>query len=221
MIKKIIERLERLSGEYSEYEIFSDWIKASALSISNFSDIFHGRTWRKREAEYMDIVHKHGAEKMQAFAEMQGMLVLALEEDMEDVLGKIYMQAGLGNKNTGQFFTPFHLSCTAAAMSIPDDVNERKPLLLNEPSSGGGGMVIAAAKVLKERGVNYQRCMKVVAQDLDWKGVYMTYVQLSLLGIRAAVVQGNTLTEPFTNAKAYLPERVLSTPAEKGMLLWI
>ena len=28
--------------------------------------------------------------------------------------------------------------------------------------------MIAAARALKERGINYQNCMKVVAQDLDW-----------------------------------------------------
>ncbi len=27
--------------------------------------------------------------------------------------------------------------------------------------------------------------------------------------------------EPFINAQKYLPERVLITPAEKGILLWI
>lgn len=80
-------------------------------------------------------------------------------------------------------------------------------------------MIIAAVRVLKERGVNPQRCMKVVAQDLDWKGVYMTYLQLSILGIKATVVQGDTLTEPYTG-KGYPPERVLRTPAEKGVLLW-
>lgn len=219
MIRKIIEELERLSGEYSGYEIFSDWIKAGAISISNSSDIFHGRTYRKREGEYMDIVHKHGPDRMKVFAEMLGMLALALEENMEDVLGNIYMQAKLGNKSTGQFFTPFHLSYATAAMATPDDVSEENQFTMNEPSSGGGGMVIAVAKVLKERGLNYQRCMKVTAQDLDWKGVYMTYVQLSLLGIKAVVVQGDTLREPFSDACTFLPERVLYTPAQKRMFV--
>ena len=65
---------------------------------------------------------------------------------------------------------------------------------MHEPSTGGGGIIIAAAKVLKDRGLNYQKCLKVVAQDLDWKGVYMTYVQLSLLGIEATVIQGDSLS---------------------------
>lgn len=218
MVQNIIKRIADISGEYSGYEIFSDWIKASAIGISNSVDLIHGRVWERRENEYMDILNKHGAERMRVFAEMLGMLAMALEDNVEDVLGRIYMEAGLGNKNTGQFFTPFHLSYAVAAAGIPEDFSGERPFTINEPSSGGGGMIIAAAKILKERGIDYQKCMNVVAQDLDWKGVYMTYVQLSLLGIKAKVVQGNTLSEPFIRVKDYPPERILYTPAEKGVL---
>ena len=37
-------------------------------------------------------------------------------------------------------------------------------------------------------------------QDMDLKGVYMTYLQLSLPGIRALVVQGDTLAKPYGSA---------------------
>ena len=78
-------------------------------------------------------------------------------------------------------------------------------------------MIIAAVRILKDRGLNPQRCMYVTAQDLDWKGVYMTFVQLSLLGIKAVVAQGDTLTEPYN--RNYPLERVLYTPAQKGLLI--
>ena len=79
-------------------------------------------------------------------------------------------------------------------------------------------MIIAAAKVLKDRGINYQKCMRVVAQDLDWKAVYMCYVQLSLLGINAVVVQGNTLTDPDWMLRP--PECIFRTPNRMGMMIW-
>ena len=78
-------------------------------------------------------------------------------------------------------------------------------------------MIIAAAKVLKDRGINYQKCMQVVAQDLDWKAVYMCYVQLSLLGINAVVVQGNTLIEPDWMSRP--PECIFRTPNRTGMMI--
>lgn len=89
---------------------------------------------------------------------------------------------------------------------------------INEPSCGGGGMIIAAAAILKERGVNYQQVMEVVAQDLDWKGVYMCHLQLSLLGVRAICVQGDTLSNPYIQGKTE-KRHILYTPAKMGVLL--
>ena len=151
---------------------------------------------------------------MKDFADMTGMLVICLENNMEDALGKIYMQAGLGSKQTGQFFTPFHLSYLTAKIAVPEDASEQNPYIMHEPSTGGGGMIIAAAKVLKDRGLNYQKCLKVVAQDLDWKGVYMTYVQLSLLGIEATVIQGDSLSGQVPAA-----EQIFYTPRKKGLIM--
>lgn len=214
IINDIAKKIESLSGRYSGYEVFADWIKATALSISAI-DYNHGTVWEKREEEYKAIAKKHGQETMQAFSELLGMLTIALDENIEDVLGAVYMSGGLGNKSTGQFFTPFHLSLATARLTVPEDTSIDNPLIINEPATGSGGMIVAAAKVLKDRGVNYQRCMKVVAQDLDWKAVYMTYVQLSLLGIKATVIQGDTLAK----REKIPPERVFYTPAKKGLLI--
>lgn len=78
-------------------------------------------------------------------------------------------------------------------------------------------MIIAFAKAMAEQGIDYGKCLKVVAQDLDWKDVYMTFVQVSLLGIDAVVVQGDSLAEPYK--PGYPPERVLETPVRKGLIL--
>lgn len=217
MIDEIVRKITEISGTYSGYEIFSDWIKALALSISNSTDIVHGKIWQDREQQYLEIAKKHGADTMKSFAELGGMLVTALDEEIQDVLGAVFMKGSWGSKQTGQFFTPFNVSLLTASISILEDVSEENPLIINEPSTGGGGMMIAAARVLKDRGINPQRCMKVTAQDLDWKGVYMTYLQLSLLGIKATVVQGDTLSTPYIDG-IYPQERVMYTPAEKGML---
>lgn len=217
MIKKISQEIEKMSGKHSSYQVFSDWVETMALSISNASELIHGELWEKREAQYMSIVQRHDRATMEHFVELTWMLTQALDENIEDVLGAVCMSGAMGNKSTGQFFTPFNLTMMVAQMTVPKDISYENPLILNEPCAGGGGMMIAAAKVLLERGLNPQRCMRVIAQDLDWRGVYMTYVQLSLLGIKAIVAQGDTLTEPYK--KEYPPERVFYTPAQKGMLI--
>ena len=46
MIDEIVKKITSISGTYSGYEIFSDWIKAFALSISNSTDILQGKIWQ-------------------------------------------------------------------------------------------------------------------------------------------------------------------------------
>ena len=214
--KEIINRINKIAGKYSPYEVFTDWIRCSALATSNAVTAFHGKIWHDREKMYMDTMGRYAKEEAKIFAEMLGLLAISLEKNMEDVLGEIYMESGMGSKVSGQFFTPYHLSELCAKLALPEP-NEDGIYTVNEPSCGGGGMIIAVASALKERGINYQSKMHVVAQDLDWKGVYMCYLQLSLLGIKAVCVQGDTLAEPYI--PGYPQDRVLYTPAKMGVLI--
>ena len=79
--------------------------------------------------------------------------------------------------------------------------------------------MIAALEVAKEYGINYQKQVRIIAQDLDWNGVYMTYLQLSLLGADAVVVQGDTLSKykPCTYLEYHL--RRFKTPVRMGALM--
>ena len=215
--KDIIKIINSIAGKYSAYEVFSDWIRCCSLSISNSCQLLKDKVWHDREQMYLDTIRKYTKEEVQMFVAMLGMLTETLEEP-SDVLGQVYMESGMGSKAAGQFFTPYHLSELCAELSLPKP-DEDGIYRINEPSCGGGGMIIAAASALKKRGIDYQRKMHVVAQDLDWKGVYMCYLQLSLLGINAVCVQGNTLSEPYTG-RGYPSDRVLYTPMRRGVLLW-
>ena len=154
---------------------------------------------------------------------MTAYLIDTLEDGPDDVLGDVYMKADMGSKAAGQFFTPFHVSVLTAKIGLMEQIEaykagEIEKIEINEPACGGGAMILAAAKVLQESGVNYQNAMEVVAQDIDWKGVYMCYVQLSLLGISAICVQGDTLSAPYDPGKTE-KGHMLKTPRKAGMLI--
>lgn len=217
--KYIIDKITEMSGKYTPYQIFSDWIAMSALSIQNQCTLIRDEIYEKRESLYLNIANKYSKDEIRKLCNMNGALALALETKFGDILGEIYMKSGCGSKSTGQFFTPYHISYLTAKLAYENKIKELsgKKLEINEPSCGGGGMIIAVAQVMKENNINYQREMHVVAQDLDWNGVYMTYVQLSLLGIRAIVAQGDTLQNSFK--RGYDKLRTLRTPAEMGVIL--
>lgn len=213
-VEMITEDIKKLSGKYHLHTVFMDWIHMYAIAIQNACSP-RNNLWIKRENECKSIMGRYNTEELKLMIEMNGLLAIAFEEKISDYLGEIYMKSGAGNKSTGQFFTPFHIAEMVAKINLEDvNVKNGEPILLNEPSSGGGGMILASAKFLYEKGINYQKYMEVVAQDLDWLGVYMTYVQLSLLGISATVIQGDTLGRDEKE-----PERILYTPKKMGVLV--
>lgn len=216
--KFIIDSITSLSGSFTPYQIFSDWIAMTAIAIQNGCTLIHGKLYQEREDIYKNIIKKYSENQIKKMCEMTGALSLIFEERFGDILGEIYMRAGCGSKTTGQFFTPYHVSYLTAKMAYENQYNhlqKNEQIELNEPSTGGGGMIIAFVQVLKENDINYQKRLHVKAQDLDWNGVYMTYIQLSLLGVKAIVCQGDTLAEPCIDEQ----RRVFKTPAEMGMLL--
>lgn len=216
----IIKSIASLSGKYTPYQVFTDWITLTALAIQNSCDIVKGEMYQDREELYCNISQKYTADELKTMADMTGALTIELENRFGDILGDIYMRSGCGSKYTGQFFTPYHLSYLTAKLTYENQfshLDENDVVEVNEPSTGGGGMMIALAQIMKECGMNYQKRLHVVAQDLDWNGVYMTYIQLSLLGVKAIIVQGDTLCEPYH--KGYDERRIFRTPAEMGVLL--
>lgn len=215
--EELVKVIGSLSGKYSPYQIFSDFCKIFALAISNACAFQHDEIWQEREEAYKATISRYDEKEVMKLVDMMDLLIEAMGEEMTDTLGQIYMQSGAGNSATGQFFTPFHLSLATAEVGVPKDIPEDEIITMNEPSCGGGGMIIATARVLKERGINYQSRLRVVAQDLDWLAVYMTYIQLSLYGIDAIVCQGDTLNEPYKSG--YPRRRVLRTPRNAGVLI--
>ena len=178
--KFIIDTITKLSGKYTPYQIFTDWIRMLAIAIQNSCQPIHDKLYKDREDQYITTAKKYSSEEIKMLCDMAG--------------------AGCGSRQTGQFFTPYHLSYLSANLVIEsqfDQIVKNDHIELNEPSTGGGGFLIAFAQVLKEKGIDYQRKLHVVAQDLDWNGVYMTYIQMSLLGVKAIVVQGDTLRDPY------------------------
>lgn len=215
-IKEIVNNIQNVSSGYSPYEVFSDWVKCCSIAISNAVTLFPDES---REREYESTIQKYNKRDQKRFSEMMGLLCEAYETEIRDVLGEVFMSQELGNSRAGQFFTPFHISELTATIAIKNSGKLKKYSLI-EPSCGSGGMIIAAAKHLKEKGINYQKDMTVIAQDIDWRSVYMTHVQLSLLGIDAIVIQGDSLKTPLDkiDLKELEKNRILFTPRKAGAL---
>lgn len=210
--RELIRSIANAPSGFSSYQFFSDFVEITTMVIVNNISRKRDEVYYRREDRYKNIIQKY--KDGSSFVQMFKQLTMAAEENMEDILGEVYMASGCGDKNTGQFFTPYHISKTIADMMQENDDTRLK---LYEPSCGSGGMIIAYVAAMKEAGINYTRRLQIVAQDLEWRAVYMCYIQLSLYGVDAVVVQGDALSA--IEYWKYPEEQIFRTPANRGMLI--
>lgn len=197
--KEFVNLFECLAQKYSRHQIWSDFIIMSACAISNACD---RRFFDVREAMYMDCVKKYKREEAEVFPEMLSLVVIAFEINPEqDFLGEIFGSLRLHNEWRGQFFTPYHVAKLMADIntgSLVKDIEEKGTVSVSDCCCGAGCLLIAFANSAKRAGVNYQRNILFVAQDVDLIAGLMCYIQLSILGCKAYIKIGNSLTEPIT-----------------------
>ena len=154
------------------------------------------------EQKYLQTVKQYTKEQAEEFSKLLAFLVMALEEKYQDFLGEVFMRLNLGNSSIGQYETPYTVSKFMAEINfseleISQKIANNHLITLSEPCCGSGGMIIAFAETMKEHHFNYQKHLYVEAIDIDGMSFMMAYIQLTLLGIPAKVIQGDTLSLKF------------------------
>ena len=190
---EMMRRLDRLSGKFDRKQIFRDFLYLTAYQISNRTDPVH---LNRRLKSADELWKKYTKQERVLFSEMLELLLAGISQNsrkgqLEDILGGIFEQLG-SSRNLGQDFTPPSICrLMAGLVGLP---TEEKIITLSEPACGSGSMILAYAELMQSQGRNYCSDLVVLAQDLDIYCVLMTYIQLSLYGIPAVVLHGNTIT---------------------------
>ena len=201
-IDDIVKDIEKAAYAVDTSKFVSDLFECGAIAISNAFDLAQKD---KREERYLQIIRSYKPDQQkklaEIFAKVYALLASVVYDNgkFNDNLGEIFMRCNLGNKNAGQFFTPYHISELMARVTIDETLVKEKIaddgiLAINDPCCGGGGMIMAALEVLHDLGVNYARNCFIEANDVDLRCVHMTYLQLTLAGVPAIVRHQNTLT---------------------------
>ena len=192
---QFISVVESLGTKYGRHKVFGDFVEMAAISISNSVGFS-----QELENRYLDIVKGYDKSEVNNFPRLLAITTDALQSEMRDFLGECFHAINLNDKkHTGQVFTPKSVSDICANMCLNKDdvlkkIEENGKITIYEPACGAGSMVISCLKLLRDWNINYQEHVQIVAQDIDSRCAYMTYIQLSLLGAQALVVIGNTLT---------------------------
>ncbi len=191
----------RLSERHGRHEVWSSFITMTACSISNACD---KRFYTEREELYLSTSKRYSTKEVDVFAQMFAIVVMALESNPEqDFLGSIFSSLNLHNEWKGQFFTPYHIGTFMAAINLIDageQLKQKDVITVNDCCCGAGCLLIAFANEARKAGMDFQNRILFIAQDIDFTAAMMCYIQLSLLGCKAVVKVGNSLTDPFVPA---------------------
>lgn len=195
-MKELIKEFDSLVGRHRKYTVFSDLCAVMALTIRNSVD---RNNWKEREDNYLNIISKYNEKEIKVIARIFSLVILELEKGPRDVLGRMYMESEMGSKELGQFFTPEHVADLLSELTYDNEVMKEEIdkfgyVKLMEPAVGGGVTVISYVRRMIKAGYNPQKQLYVHATDVDLAAVHMTYIQLSLLGVPATIVHGNSLT---------------------------
>lgn len=197
--KEFLEALKKLSYCRSIWNVWNDFLDMGCISISNSVPALYSQD---RENEYLSIIRRYKKEEQELFPELFGFLVMALTENpAQDFLGEMYHWLSLEQQQKGQFFTPYHIchfmsEIQYTGVDAKAELAEKGYLSVSDPACGAGAMLIAFANVSREHGVNFQRNILFVAQDIDVTAVRMCYLQLAVLGCPAIVIHGDSLAKP-------------------------
>lgn len=184
------------SYKHNRGTYYRDMVEAMTISLRNAVEP-HDDEWNERERQFEEMREKYGSDTITIWANILGKIAVMMTRERSDYLGQIYMSLEVGNRSSGQFFTPYHVSQLMAAMtytkSIEKRIEEQGYITVSEPTCGSGGMILAMADELERRGHDPSSTMIATMQDIDRNCVNMAYVQMRLAGLAAVVIEGDTL----------------------------
>lgn len=208
--EKLVEEIQKLGRTHGMNTVFTNFLELTALVLAIQMDPVNRA---ERQESYEKLEKSMDREALSAYGRMTFYLILAIREyhsDPKDILGEVYTRLKLSNEWNGQFFTPDSISrFMAEILQIPE---EKGYVTINEPACGSGTMIYGAVWAMQKNGFDYRKKSFFVAQDIDIRCVWMTYIQCCLYRIPVVVIHGNTLTqEEWSYWYSYDGMQVLAT----------
>ena len=178
----IVDLFDRASDQTgsSRGQVFDDFLTFTRCALA-------GQTM---EDEYLATIAKgyakgeQGSRGIDTITKAFALLVIAMDETKQDVLGDLFTGA-ITYGERGQFFTPDPVCELMAALTGHDDEGE-VPKSVSDPACGSGRFLLAHGRK--------HPTWEFTGQDVDHRCAQMTAINLGLNGLRGWAVWQNTLT---------------------------
>lgn len=193
-VKKFLKTLAMMDRSKHPWRLFEEFCEITALALAQpFCRC------EKKEKRYLEVITQLPETGQKLIPELFNMVVDNLWDGGQyiDFLGQVFQEGEFSNKFQGQFFTPMSVSRLTAAFSLQDverSIEKKGFVEVSEPACGSGGMVLAMTTEMIKRKISPHLNMYVVANDVSQLCYHMSYIQLSLAAVPAAVLWANTLS---------------------------
>lgn len=204
---EFITLFQALSRHRRQREVLDDFARLTANLLDPCAS--NSPNAKKLTSE---IAGRYSIQERKQLENLLRILIEGLQYEWSDFLGACLMELSIGNDDMGQYFTPDSLARLKSKLTLDNYHSEIKKhgfMTVHEPTCGAGGLVIAIAGELAAEGYNPAEHMFACCIDIDYLAADLAYIQLSLLGIAAEVITGNTLTMKFSRTR-YTPAYYLN-----------
>lgn len=190
--------INQIATDRHRYMVFQDFVEMAAISL-------HNRFAMSQELEdiYLQKAKRYSKSDLMKLSCLLAITVKGLTPMPGDFLGDIFMSLGFGDACRGQFYTPSNLAemiCKITLDSVDALIEKNGFLTVSEPACGAGSMAVAYAMEVKKRGYDLNTQFFIQCVDIDPIATAMTFIQLTLVGVPAEVVTGDSLTLECTKS---------------------
>ena len=195
-------QIQALALHRHPYTVLQAFAEIAALTIHqspyHLGQVKRDDAFDRIEQAYLTAIQPYSPDELAGFVKLYGLASLAFAAyPATDLLGRLYMTLGMGNKRAGQYFTPPQVARAMAAMMLHDardHIEQKGFITLADPTCGAGGMLIEVANELHDLGYDPKQVMMAQAADHSRDCFNLAYLQLSLLNIPAMVIHGDSLS---------------------------
>ena len=198
-LKKTLLQLSDVThGRISNAQTFSDFLAYAALRLSTRTDPVH---YKERAEQLQRLGSNYKEPELQEFLSALTVICETVKHNVDvgdwaDLFADAYMDVRARNENLKQDFTPKGVAALMSRLAFLDNCSlpENGYFTLSDHACGSGTLLLNSAEHLNLLGFNPSSQLAIQAVDLDIRCVHMAYLNLSLYGIPAVVIRGNTIT---------------------------
>lgn len=196
--KELCQVADVTRGRISRAQTFSDFLAYCALLLSSRTDPVHSKDSMEQLQRLKGSYHDA---EWQAFHHTLCSVCDTARRNVdcgcyEDLFADAYTELGASSRALKQDFTPKSIAMMMAQITTREGIKlpEEGYFTLSDHACGSGILLLAEAERIAQCGFNPAMQLVVQAADLDIRCVHMTCLNLSLNGIPAVVIHGNTIT---------------------------